>query len=549
MPFTGRVLVQQDPAVNWSGVAGIVAEDGLHWLDLAALPLPGGGTECRVISDRVRDDIDQPVATATVEVKLSTEAGSLATLAYDSHYNTLSGAYSPAIYARRRIRITEGAQDLFDGWVDLPNATSGGRLTLECRDRAREILDLQLLFERREDDGERYVVTPELPLPALLQWILDEHVNPRTAETWTLVTVGDPEWMVSPYKLEEGSALEKMREAASKRGWSVRLWRNGSGRFELRLFYVDTEATAADYTVPQSAVRDIPRYGVDPKDVRNYLVGEYTLGGLMQPPVIVEDTASQALFGFHPMRIVEGDNSPIDTQPEMHAYLTAALAALKDPALDGSKRIPDTPALRLAEMIAFPAHARIYSSTQTLAVKAWEHSRGAEQKATTVELRGKPAGQHGQYLAAGGTGYGLVAPEPRERDPWLKNFREVARDCANVTFAWELPEVAAGDHATERVDEVAIFHRIWTPPYGRDPWPSVLDVPDLNDPDDPDALASYAYTVLYPSDPQQFTVPVPPTIDQITLLQAEPIQTNGGERRGGIINRATVQRLDPPETV
>jgi hypothetical protein len=151
---------------------------------------------------------------------LSTEQGSLAPSAANSHYNTLAGSHSPVLYARRRLRVQDWISsawvDLFDGFVDVPNA-SGHRVTLECRDRYRQVID-KFLEVPLQEDGDRYAITPQLPLEDLIQYILDNHVNVHVSPAWTLNTIGDPEWMVGPYKLEEGSVGERIQEAAAKRG-------------------------------------------------------------------------------------------------------------------------------------------------------------------------------------------------------------------------------------------------------------------------------------------------------------------------------------------
>jgi hypothetical protein len=223
-----------DPLARYQGRVLVEQEDG-SMVDLTRLL-----GENRVVSYRINDDVDQPVATATVELFLNTKNGSLAPLAIDSPANNLSGSYSPLVYAGRRILIQDdntGTYDyaladwvpVFDGRIDKADPNSKNRMVLTCRDRAALLLDADI-----EESGEIYGTPEGQPVQEAMQAILDRWKGPGT---WILYTPVDPQWGIREFALGEGKVLEALRTLATQRGYVVRWWRDDDAKvFRLMLF-------------------------------------------------------------------------------------------------------------------------------------------------------------------------------------------------------------------------------------------------------------------------------------------------------------------------
>lgn len=115
--------------------------------------------------------------------------------------------------------------------------------------------------------------------------------------------------------------------------------------------------------------------------------------------VTVEDTASIAQYGYMPAIIEEGETSNLDTIDEITDFANAILSDLAQPKADVSLEIAFNPFIEEGDLVELLPDYLVSDQTRTFAVVGIQHDLSAEQKSTTLQLRGgKPIGGYELWL-------------------------------------------------------------------------------------------------------------------------------------------------------
>lgn len=354
----------------------------------------------RALQATMADHVDQPTASATFTIAREADGGSVAIGAFDSPLNQSGGAYAPALYAGRRIVYQEpdasmpgGYLPIFDGHLHSVD-DSAQRLTLTAN-------DLALRLQRYKIQETRiYGEARGTPVEYVMQQMLDDN---EKAGDWGLRVLGTPDWQIRTYEqLKMVPLAEAQTSLAQSFGWVVRWWRHDdTAAFCWTLLHINPNKTLPDFTFQAGEHFRIDAHGISDKDVKNDILVSWYDGDDYREK-LYSDLASQQKFGVLPGEINEGTSSAIDTEAEADRLGEAALAALADPLIEGTRAIPYTPRIRLGDLIRFHAWSKVHTQPVDMAVVAWRHEismQGTKLTArTVVDLRGRPTGMHKRWL-------------------------------------------------------------------------------------------------------------------------------------------------------
>lgn len=351
------------------------------------------------------EDIDQPIVQPRIQIRREdTGTGlSLSPLDEESPLNRrANGTYAPLIDAGRRIRIytatvPPGAQpgpgdwrEVFDGEIDEVEWQMDP-MTVICRDPGGVLQDT--IIENPQEYGSESGVL----LHVVMQQLLDDVLG---AGVVTLHVPEPPAFMVTRYKPDEGPLLEALQACAGAIGWDVRYaWHEASQAFELTLIRPDREKTTPDHVFGPDDYIDVTRLAVSRADVRNVVQVRYQDSTTRQQErVTVQDDASIARYGRRYMRIVEGEDSPIDTAPEALVMAEAALSDLAEPRAEQEIELRYWWPAQLGDLYRFKANGVHYTTDQVLAVVGIRHRLSENQQRTILTCRGKPSGGYLTWL-------------------------------------------------------------------------------------------------------------------------------------------------------
>lgn len=415
-------------------------------------------------------DIDKPVSELSVSFRRDNAPfESLAPFRGDSTLNRDDTAsYSPLLDVGRSITLevatiapaaTPVAGDyklLFVGLLDVIN-WEHSPVSISARDLGGVLVD------RWIETVARYGSLEGVPMEVVIQQILNAG---HGAGVITLNVADDPNYDISPgYFQQEMSEMEAFQTLAQLRGMDIRYkFVESSGAFELTISEPPRSKTVPDYTFGPSQYFDVTSLFIDVQDIRNVVQGEYhEADTFFRNTVIREDATSETRYGRRFFKIVEGDDSPIDSEAEMVVMVEAALADLKEPKAEQEIELPFFWPIDLNDLYRFTENGVHYNSPQDWAVTSYSHEFTRNKIRTRIKVRGTPAGAYLNWLNRSG-GTGLSQPETANA---LLDFRLIAEDTppGTVTYGWTLGG---------QVAEVWLGQEVFTNPVPSDPWGIVL---------------------------------------------------------------------------
>lgn len=385
-------------------------------------------------------NVNEIVPAATIELARNQADGdSLAPLDEDSPlYST-----GPTIDGGRDINIevaTIPSGDTLAG-ADWVTAFTGnidevswhaGVMTVYARDKiGKEAAD------RWIEEPTEYGTSAGRALSDVMQDVLDDW-----ADTITLNVIDDPTFLVTEYEQQQMPVLEALRTLASLVGYDIRpVYDSGSDVFELSLIEPDRNNTTADWTFDAGDYFDVRNLAINIEDVRNVCSVRYTAATGRRAQELAEDSASITRFGRRWMEIELESDSPIDTSGEAQTIATAAVNDLSIPDVEHEIDVPLFWAVEVGDVHDYTANGTHYSVDQQYAVYGYRHDVRRNTMRTTIQARGKPAGQYANWL-----GYASRVPNAldRERARSILNFKHT-RDVENGedNFYWEIGELVA----------------------------------------------------------------------------------------------------------
>jgi hypothetical protein len=391
------------------------------------------------------EEVDAPVATATVRLWRDRYGLSLAPFMTGAKANLITGSYAPLVDAMREIKIEtatlpEGVtpasgdwREVFRGFVDISKWAGVGKsvLELECRDGAGP---LQEIVTEREG---RPVGTPGTgaygtdpsgrPVEEVMQDVLDDWATPGgyTVVLYTPTgTALDPRpvaersgFLVTQFVPAKGqSVFETLTILANFIGYDVRWrWSDVTSEFRLEMFNPPRSNTTPTMTIGPGAYRQVTRLEVDPAPVRNVVRVTYQTDPADENTRTYtedEDASSIARYRRRWMEIAEAASSAINTSTEAEMMRDAILADLKDPRADFSVDAEYRYDMQLNDLIRWSACPGHFDTDQDLAAIGIRHRIEDGGEATSsVVTRGRPCGKYTSWLhvaAAPGWGKGTV---------------------------------------------------------------------------------------------------------------------------------------------
>src|SRR5690606_16812904 len=116
--------------------------------------------------------------------------------------------------------------------------------------------------------------------------------------------------------------------------------------------------------------------------------------------VVAEDPVSIARYGRRWMKIIEADDSPIDTEAEAQAMANAAVSDIAWPEAEQQIEALYFPAAEIGDLYRFRANGVHYDRDHDWAVASVRHFLALDRQRTTIRTRGKPAGMYRQWFRA-----------------------------------------------------------------------------------------------------------------------------------------------------
>src|SRR5690606_34618450 len=243
------------------------------------------------------------------------------------------------------------------------------------------------------------------PLEDVAQAILDDW-----APGVTLYAPNSPGFMVTQYRVGEQSVMDALETLAQKIGWAIRYrYDSGSGTWRLTLYEPDRSATTPQWMFGPDDYLDVTTLEIDRDLIRNVVEVEYldSVSG-ERKTVVAEDPVSIARYGRKWMKIIEADDSPIDTEAEAQAMADAAVADTAWPEAEQQIETLYCPASEIGDLYRFRANGVHYDRDHDWAVASVRHFLALDRQRTTIRTRGKPAGMYRQWFRASSLPPGVV---------------------------------------------------------------------------------------------------------------------------------------------
>ncbi len=400
-----RVLIDRDGAGDFADVTNLL--NGRDFLR----------------SVRWGENIDNPVATATITLVRENYALSLAPLADNSKFNQTS----QFIEINRLVRVETQIQPMdtpldasawerqFDGRINkIEWGGKQSRLVLRCRDLGGELQDEFIETQIRHGGdflGGVDVGAAPQQLDTTIQDILDTHADSPP----TLLVATTPSFAVNEYLQQKQPIMKAIRTLGMLIAFDVRYrFDNAGGTHRLTLIEPDRSPVGVDREFGPDDYDDLPSVSINAVNIRNRIRVIYLdeVTGV-RTAVEVSDAASIARFGPRFMEITEGAVTVIKTSAIALRLANGALAELKDPDLEGTAKLDYFSKVQLMDFYRWTENNVHYSSSQDLAVGGYDHvatiSGGRSSIKTTMQLRGKPSMGKKRWLALDGGRPGVAS--------------------------------------------------------------------------------------------------------------------------------------------
>jgi hypothetical protein len=376
--------------------------------------------------------IDDPIPTATIELRRDHAGTSMAPFRGDSSLNT-GGAL---IDVGRLIAIDVGYtawgataafpgdfQRMFWGVIDTIDF-SQSNIVITARDSIGAGLVDAWVREETE-----YGTAAGRRLDLVIQDIITDW-----APGITLAVPVLPAYVVTTYLQQPESVWDAIRTLAGLPGWDLRFGWDATGFInDVRLIEPDRAKTTPDWTFAPAFIHNVQALAIDRTWIRNSIRVTYldAAGDIQHEDVT--DATSIARYGEQWAEIIRGQGSPIDTATEANDLAVAALADLSTPIADQTVEVPFFWPLELGDLYRFSANGIHYNSNQDLAVTGHRWEISAKKARSYITCRGKPAGFYLNWLNPGTIGGPSVGGI--EASPEMTSFVAVDVISGPVTYS------------------------------------------------------------------------------------------------------------------
>jgi hypothetical protein len=368
-----------------------------------------------VISCTINEDEDQPVATASLEIKRSFEQIHMSPLVASSPVN----ASSTLLYVNREIKIycaTTGADVTpqssdwalrFRGYIDSIDM-AGANIKISCRDLGAKVIDafIESIVLRGTSGGQavetamQAIITASVPSPP------------------TLYTPTSPNWNILEYYQKKEPVMNAIRRLADQIGWIVRYrWDSGTSAFRLTFYGPNrsVSSTVRDFSADQ--YWSIGKASIGLQGVRTKVAVYFydNPGEEIDVRTAVSGSPILSKYGTRYMEVTHAASSNIDDGTEAQAMADRILGDLEEPTLSHSITMPLFWPAELGDYYGFEGNEVIYDSKQSLALFGVTHRFADGNAETVMRLRGKPASASRRWLSLEGRG-GVAPPVINKTD-------------------------------------------------------------------------------------------------------------------------------------
>lgn len=373
--------------------------------------LPAGTSEAADLSDRllafdITASKDDACQRATFTFARGKGIDSLSPLVSSSRFILSDGRprLDPNLFVTLSLTINgAGPFVAWFGRISRVVSQPGGKINVHCRDFGAMWLNGVI--------KEAYTVGSAAPVKDAILAIATAAEGQGTAGG-IAGTVEEPvatSWVINPYAQDVMTCMDAGRQLVQTFGGDLRVrgsvsWSalsilapNRSPEFDLH-----HNRWITDATLGPDRYMDITELSWGDEDVRNFWEGYYRdpTTGLPVGPLTATDGTSASRFGIRYARIFLDRTSNIDSDPEMQAFLDAALADSKDPFASHKITLPLFPEVELDDLHTYQANGDEYDLDLQLAVVAYTHhweSTPGSSPITTIGARGQPIGAYREY--------------------------------------------------------------------------------------------------------------------------------------------------------
>lgn len=382
----------------------------------------------------VSDDIDQPVAEATVTLVGAEFDLNLSPGVTGSKINRPGGALQARLGINREIYIEtalvpEHGGESSSEWrrifhgdvdeIDLPSDGMNTQIRLRCRDKGGRLQRrwLERTGQRDLGDPTNLTVTMYETEGEDVEDVMGEILSDWGPAGVSLVTPVSPGWEIpqGTWEPEMTNVLEVLRSLASRIGWVVKYCWNGSA-FELRFFEPPRTKSTPDFTLGPDKYFSISRFSDSLSGVRNRVEVFYRKGSEEDAETdseLRDDTISQTKYGVLYASIGENETTGITTATKAGELAQAILDDLKEPRAQLSATSIFLYQVELYDLIRFSPNGLLFDTNQDLSVVGYRHTLSADRIETELICRPGVAGSWKRWwdkIGDGEKGESVSAP-------------------------------------------------------------------------------------------------------------------------------------------
>ncbi len=438
-----------------------------------------------VHSVSIDQDIDQPVASCTVNIWRQRDIGSGVVSASPLRSDSAMNVSGAAIAVYRDIQVymavvTTGTrpasgstewQLVFEGLTD--RVEFGGSFdVVTCRDTGGQLVEQFVTSGVFTGVPLNLVVSPSGPLT------LERTINLLLAYATGVEDVyvpTDPAFYVTSFPLKNESVMDAVTRAAQLVSADFRYeWDDTAGRFRPTLIFPNRTASVPVWTYGRNNVvhGGFSQLALDRLAVRNLVTVTYkpqNAANGKRAFVIQQDATSQTNYGIRQIIIDEADDSSIDTSTEATTMAAGILADLKEQKAAATIEIFPDWRVQLGDYVAFSAND-YFDTAQSWAIVGFKHVLEPDRQRTIFTVRGTPSAAYERWLKrARALG---AQDQPSDGDNGLTNVQVTDGAITHVrTWTWE---------RGANVAFVWLYQSVSAYPLAADPWPAAETVAGLS---------------------------------------------------------------------
>lgn len=292
-----------------------------------------------------------------------------------------------------------------------------------------------LLMDRWIEASTQYGSSSGAAIEDVMQSIVDDALGSTDIE---VQESSSPGFLIAPaYKQEVMPIMDALNSLRALIGWDLRYrWSSADDDFTLQFYPPDRDSTTPDSTFGPDRYESVPRLAINRADIRNVIEVKYPSStSNKEETVTASDTSSIDKYGRRWMRIVEGQDSAIDTEAEAGVLANAALSDLAEPDAEQEIEMHLWWPVEINDLYRWEQNAIHYGTDQDLAVTGFRHEIWADRHRTHISARSNARSATKKWLF-----------QPSTEKPWpeVLNVALAIDDDGNVDTSLTVTQEALG---------------------------------------------------------------------------------------------------------